>query len=632
MLELTSGLNLYALNASTLVSLAAAAPQDVGWFEQLAFHPWGWDFLTRLLGEDVFTRDRWRGIMTGTAIGLSIATALYFVIERRYRALETDGVRKARAAKWWRYGGVLLGLLGVLTYFDFFNPNTRYIKYYHRHELFHYYVGSKYFSELGYGRLYECTAVAQTELSPSLKNKMRSGSLRDLRGGNLIKPIVETDVFKDPTQCTKHFTPERWEAFKLDIKWFEANARGDYWDNMIKDHGFNPPPVWTMAGKFFGSFGSADDLFFKKLATIDILLHFGVLGMLWWAFGWRVMMVASVFWGCNTPANFYWTGGAFLRQDWIFFFVSSVCLARKRFHGLAGAALAWSSMLRIFPLIAFFGWGAMVVMHWLRKRSLHPDQKRIILGAAGAVAVLVPLSMFATAPSEAECAEQSSGQVGFTERIGCATSSYRAFAEHISMHRDTPLTNHMGLETILVHTWDGRMRFAQDNSYDDAFEPWKAGRTQRKHDRRPLQLLIIATVAGWIAWDLRRTKLTWPAVGLSVPLIISLLNLTCYYYSCFLAAIPLVRSRPVLAPVFLATTASSHILLSQIYYIDDRYTALSYLFFLLGILILYAYARPFSIERLKAWWEGKPEPRSTASEPSDTEGAESTSSAKSAQA
>ena len=36
-----------------------------------------------------------------------------------------------------------------------------------------------------------------------------------------------------------------------------------------------------------------------------------------WAFGWRVMAVATVFWGCNAPANFYWTGGAFLRQDWI---------------------------------------------------------------------------------------------------------------------------------------------------------------------------------------------------------------------------------------------------------------------------------------------------------------------------
>lgn len=601
------------LNSSGGVAGAAlnvAASGAPNWFERIMFESWqSSPSLTKLFGLDIFSRDGWRGIMTGTAIGLSIITAVFFVLERRYRFLTTDPIVRSRNLKWWRAMGLALAAVGALTYFDFFNPNVRYVQYYHRHELFHYYVGSKYFQELGYGRLYECTAVAQTELSPALEKKMREGSIRDLRGENLIKPLVETDVFKDPTQCTKHFSPERWTAFKNDISWFERNARGDYWDNMIKDHGYNPPPVWTMEGKFFGSFGSADDGFFKRLAVIDVGLHFGVLGMLWWAFGWRVMMVASVFWGCNTPANFYWTGGAFIRQDWIFFFVSSVCLARKRFHALAGASLMWAALLRIFPLIAFFGWGAMVVIHWARKRKLHPDQKRIILGAICAVLVLVPTSMAVTAPSAAECAERNGGELGLSERAQCFASPYLAFAEHISLHKDTPLTNHMGLETILVHTWDGRMRFAQDNSYDDAFEPWKAGRAERKHNRRPLQLLIIASVAFGIFWALRRTKLTWVAVGLSVPLIISLVNLTCYYYCAFLAAVPLIRSRPVLAPVFLATTAGSHILLHQIYYIDDRYTALSYLFYLLGVLILFAYCRPVSKQRLLAWWRGRPEPK-----------------------
>ena len=34
--------------------------------------------------------------------------------------------------------------------------------------------------------------------------------------------------------------------------------------------------------------------------------------------------IATVFWGCNAPANFYWTGGAFMRQDWFFFLVASL--------------------------------------------------------------------------------------------------------------------------------------------------------------------------------------------------------------------------------------------------------------------------------------------------------------------
>ena len=67
------------------------------------------------------------------------------------------------------------------------------------------------------------------------------------------------------------------------------------------------------------------------------------------------MAVATVFWGCNAPANFYWTGGAFLRQDWIFLLVASLCLLRKRWFFLAGAALTWSMLLRIFPGMFILG-------------------------------------------------------------------------------------------------------------------------------------------------------------------------------------------------------------------------------------------------------------------------------------
>ena len=56
------------------------------------------------------------------------------------------------------------------------------------------------------------------------------------------------------------------------------------------------------------------------------------------------------------------------------------------------------------------------------------------------------------------------------------------------------------------------------------------------------------------------------------------------------------------------------------YWIDDNYAAQSWLFFLGGLLMLYAYCRPFSMERLKAWWDGKPEPREKA--PSTTAPAE----------
>jgi len=100
-----------------------------------------------------------------------------------------------------------------------------------------------------------------------------------------------------------------------------------------------------MTGKFFGSFAPAGDKFFKILSMIDVAFHVGVVLLFYWAFGFRVMAVATVFWGCNAPANFYWTGGAFLRQDWLFFLIAALCCARKRKFFLAGGALTWSALL-----------------------------------------------------------------------------------------------------------------------------------------------------------------------------------------------------------------------------------------------------------------------------------------------
>jgi hypothetical protein len=79
----------------------------------------------------------------------------------------------------------------------------------------------------------------------------------------------------------------------------------------------------------------------------------------------------------------------------------------------------------------------------------------------------------------------------------------------------------------------------------------------------------------------------------------------------FLASIPLVAVIPSLAPALLVTSGASQIILRSFYFIDDQYTAESYLFYAMGLLLLWAYSRPFTMERLRAFLDGKPEPKST---------------------
>lgn len=532
----------------------------------------------------LFQSDNFNQFTLFLSIGVALIAAGLLLLEQRAKRMGVSISEKTA-----RRIGIAFTVVSFLLYFDFFNPNTRYPAYYHRHELYHYYLGSKYFGEVGYDRLYTCTAIAEVELGRGAN--IRKRQIRDLSAKNLIVPTTSSYIFDDPGQCKNHFSEPRWQDFKKDIAWFEQSSRGDYWEKMQQDHGYNPPPVWTMTGRFFANLAPAGDGFFKLLASLDILLQLGAVLLFNWAFGWRVMTLAAVWWGCNAPANFYWTGGAFLRQDWIFLVVAAVCLARKRYFMLSGAALVWASLLRVFPVVLFGGVGLIMLFTFLRTRRFQRDHLRFVGGAVLAAAVLVPLSIAATSPR-----------------------AYQDFAGHIALHKDTALTNHMGFETMLVHTWEGRMVFMRDDRLDDPFEAWKSGRSERKRALRPVFLAVNLGLLAWAAWALHRTRLLWVGMALVVPLIPCLSNLTCYYYSIFLAVAVLHRVRPEIGPAYVAVAGASQVLLHRFFWIDDKYTAESYLFFAFGICVLFAYSRRFSLAQLLTYLRptrrraGSPEP------------------------
>ncbi len=561
----------------------------------------------------LFERQTWESLTFLLRMVLTLGGGMLILFWWRARRVG-KGFRE-RTAKRIAMGMIVLS---YFVYFDFFNPNVRYADYYHRMEVFLHYTGSKYFEQLSYTRIYECTAVAEIENGRGAAVARRQQ--RDLRT-NQIKPTIETDVYEDHSKCKRFFRTdttegrELWESFKTDVAWFERAGRGSYWQNMQKDHGYSPPPVWTMTGKIFSSLGSADHDFFLKLMWIDPLLQAGIIAMFWWAFGWKAATVAAVFWGVNAPSNFYWNGGAFLRQDWIFLLSASMCLLRKRMFALGGAALAWSSLIRLFPVILSAGCLVIMAIHFVRHRRFHPDHLRMLGGAILAAGILVPVSSIVCAPTVQEEGATTPAVV----------EPWKSFASHIALQNKTPLTNHMGLETILAHDWvpslrsftdgtwrdepNGRMRFSRNDNLDDPFDDWKKGRLDRFEALKPVYLVLVAGLMAWTVWALRRTKLLWVGQALSLALCMSLANVACYYFSMFVIASALVRVRPMLAPVLLVGSGASQILLGSYYWADDRYTAQSYLFFALGIILLYAYSRPFSTARLQAWLRNEPEPK-----------------------
>src|SRR5262249_12379255 len=123
---------------------------------------------------------------------------------------------------------------------------------------------------------------------------------------------------------------------------------------------------------------------------------------------------------------------------------------------------------------------------------------------------------------------------------------------------------------------------------------------------------INLAVLAWTAWALRRTKLLWVGLALSTPMVMSLTNVTCYYYSFCMTLGALILARRQIGPPLLVASGVSQILLyapNGYSWVDARYNAQSYLFYALGLIVLFVYSRPFSVSRLKAWWDGKPEPK-----------------------
>ena len=102
--------------------------------------------------------------MNGVRIALTLGGALLLVYEARARRLGQPVAPRTQ-----RRVAIVMTVLAFSAYFDFYNPNARYSEYYHRHEFFHYYLGSKYSAELGYNRIYECTAAAEIELGRRAK-------------------------------------------------------------------------------------------------------------------------------------------------------------------------------------------------------------------------------------------------------------------------------------------------------------------------------------------------------------------------------------------------------------------------------------------------------------------------------
>lgn len=444
----------------------------------------------------------------------------------------------------------LLVLVGVLSFMAYWNFGAFHFgNYVHYWDSYHYYVGTKYFKELSYDLLYECSSIADSEV-PSMRRKVELRKIMNLRT-NFLGGTAE--ILAHPEHCKDHFTPERWQAFTKDIEYFRNRHGVKRWEEVTTDHGYNATPVWNILGSALANMAPASDGQMWFLTRIDPMLILIMVGMIWWAFGWETLCVALAVFATNFPSRFYWTGGSFLRWDWLFHMTAGVCLIKKNKPIIGGYLVAYSALLRVFPGFMFLGPLFVVVQQLLDQTKGRPWTQRlppgqlpamlrkvdrghlsVILGAVLAVGTLVPISLVT-----------SNGVEG-----------YRTFVQNSKKHTSTPLTNYMGWRTVVTYKEREAGRFLKTDRLEDPWKDWKDARLRTFHQRKWLYIAGVLAFAA-LLYRAVRGMTPWEATALASLMIVVVPELTCYYYSFLLVMALLWSRRKEVGITLLAVTAAT---------------------------------------------------------------------------
>ncbi len=495
------------------------------------------------------------------ALRIALAVAGFALMTARNRQRRRgEGTRSVHAT---RVALMTVAALSMASYYNFFiwaHGGGGHI-----HELFHYYLGSKYAHELGYTRIYECATVADAEdgLPPEVVNE----PIRDLVTKEIVSPAR---LLADPERCTGYFSASRWATFKSDLAWFRRHMTPSSWAHIRQDHGYNPSPVWTLLGGAVASRIPATDEGMRWAMQLDLFLVGATFISIGWAFGLDTLALAAIAFGTSFPARYAWTGDAFLRQMWFSSALIGIGLIRRRHSVAGGALLAVSALLRIFPVLFFAGPGWQAVVDLVRHRRITGQPMRIAIGAILAVGILGPWSIHAA---------------------GRGLSVVSDFAMNTSTLIHAPAANRVGLRSLLTFRGErpeGTIRngIREITSSDLARQQQETWQTTRY-----FYFLIVAGVALLFVQGASRAS-SWEAAAMGCTLIPILTDPASYYASFLTAAAFLATRRPRIGLALMLNSAAGWLAYFSFEAMDQQYAASTLPMLFLCVYVLFEMREP----------------------------------------
>lgn len=418
--------------------------------------------------------------------------------------------------------------------------------YLHWHEIYHYYLGGKYFPELQYKGLYETLAYAD---SISHNPVVTAMGMRSLRAPTY--PItMEEALRRGREEFRPRFTEARWASLMADLAAMKAIGDKGWLDIGLFDAGYNPPPSWAVIGHTVASLipitqeeawgGDQRPEWYQVqwVTLFDPLMLAIALGFVTWAFGALGAVAFLLFFFLSEPAHFGWIAGSFFRYTWLAALMTGLSFLRKQRYLAAGMFLGLASMDRIFPL-AFLGAAGVSILAACHRARLYRPFLRYAGGAAAVISIMLGLSV-----------------------LMFGMEAWAGFLEKILAHKDLYFVHHIGYRRIAVFSPDILNQNFWWEPGLDRFREWNAKLVARWLEVRPLHLILWAVMITAAVFASLRARAEEAALMLGGLLFFLFEIGANYYYIYFpmvfvvLLASPPTRLRQVILAAYVALWAS----------------------------------------------------------------------------
>lgn len=382
---------------------------------------------------------------------------------------------------------------------------------FHLHEFLHYYLGSKYYAEIGHSLLYEAIVIADFE--DDRTSFVPRDRFRDL-GTNRVDRVRD-HVIREGALAKRRFEPARWDSFKADVALLRSSFVSlPAWHRsaILRDHGYNGSPLTTLLLGAVANQPFVSSLaFFQTMRWMDLVLV-GLLGCVVGArLGPGPGLAFGVLWLANPLNDYGFVGGSFLRYNFALALLLAWLALDRDQPRRAGAWIAVATHLRIFPGLFALG----LLLHDLarpgaeaRRRALRRNRP---LYASFAVtgAALAAVTAFAPAPD--------------------GESVWLEFRERIAVHARALAFNSVGLDVPFGYSQQQSVEARSAALADGTSEAWEDIVESTLNDRRAARWAATALLLAAISLCARRLPRRY-ALFLGFPLLFTLMDSSHYYY------------------------------------------------------------------------------------------------------